>query len=82
MNSSIEYALPFLRMLWRQKWFAVAVVWLVCSVGWIVSLFFRQSTNLLMWVYLNADPLLTPLLRGLAADTDPTRIPIFCSAPC
>ena len=24
-------------------------------------------------VYLNADPLLTPLLRGLAADTDPTR---------
>jgi hypothetical protein len=24
-------------------------------------------------VYFNADPLLTPLLRGLAADTDPTR---------
>jgi polysaccharide chain length determinant protein (PEP-CTERM system associated) len=24
-------------------------------------------------VYLNADPLLTPLLKGLAADTDPTR---------
>src|SRR5204863_6124119 len=24
-------------------------------------------------VYINADPILTPLLRGLAADTDPTR---------
>jgi len=73
MNSSIEYALPFLRMVWRQKWFAVAVVWLVCSVGWIGVAFLPTKYESSTRVYLNADPLLTPLLRGLAADTDPTR---------
>src|SRR5580658_6004077 len=73
MNSAIEYALPFLRMVWRQKWFAVAVVWLVCSVGWIGVAFLPTKYESSARVYLNADPLLTPLLRGLAADTDPSR---------
>ena len=34
---------------------------------------YRRNTNRPARVYLNADPLLTPLLRGLAADTDPSR---------
>jgi polysaccharide chain length determinant protein (PEP-CTERM system associated) len=62
-----------LQMLWRQKWLAVAIAWFVCTAGWIGVAFMPTRYESSARVYLNADPLLTPLLHGLAADTDPTR---------
>jgi polysaccharide chain length determinant protein (PEP-CTERM system associated) len=73
MNSIGSQALPFLLALWRQKWLAVGLAWLVCTAGWIAIAFIPTKYESSARVYLNADPLLTPLLRGLAADTDPTR---------
>lgn len=66
-------AIPILQALWRHKWLGVATAWLVCTVGWIGVAFVPTKYESSARVYLNADPLLTPLLRGLAADTDPTR---------
>ena len=73
MNSLASQAMPFLRMLWRQKWIAVGIAWLVCTVGWIGVAFMPTKYESSTRIYLNADPLLTPLLRGLAIDTDPSR---------
>lgn len=73
MNSLKTFAMPILHMLWRQKWLAVGIAWLVCTVGWIGVAFVPTRFESSARVYLNADPLLTPLLRGLAADTDPLR---------
>jgi polysaccharide chain length determinant protein (PEP-CTERM system associated) len=58
---------------WRHKWLGVATAWLVCTAGWISVAFVPTKYESSARVYLNADPLLTPLLKGLAADTDPTR---------
>ncbi len=73
MNSIQSQAMPVLQALWRHKWLAIGVAWLVCTAGWIgiafVPTYFESTSR----VYLNADPVLTPLLKGLAADTDPTR---------
>src|SRR5712691_9888823 len=66
-------AMPILQALWRHKWLGVASAWLVCTVGWIGVALVPTKYESSARVYLNADPLLTPLLRGLAADTDPTR---------
>jgi polysaccharide chain length determinant protein (PEP-CTERM system associated) len=66
-------AMPLLQALWRHKWFGVATAWLVCTAGWIGVAAIPTKYESSARVYLNADPLLTPLLRGLAADTDPTR---------
>jgi polysaccharide chain length determinant protein (PEP-CTERM system associated) len=66
-------AMPLLQALWRHKWLGVATAWLVCTVGWIGVALIPTKYESSARVYLNADPLLTPLLRGLAADTDPTR---------
>src|SRR5260370_4140753 len=66
-------ALPILQAVWRHKWLGVASAWLVCTVGWIGVALVPTKYESSARVYLNADPLLTPLLRGLAADTDPTR---------
>ncbi|MBV8118432.1 MAG: hypothetical protein JO081_00650 [Alphaproteobacteria bacterium] len=73
MNSVIAQAMPFLQMVWRQKWFAVAAAWLVCTVGWIGVALMPTKYESAARVYLDVDPLLTPLLHGLAADTDPSR---------
>jgi len=66
-------AMPLLQGLWRHKWLGVLTAWLVCTAGWIGVALVPTKYESTARVYLNADPLLTPLLRGLAADTDPTR---------
>ena len=66
-------AMPLLQGLWRHKWLGVLTAWLVCAAGWIGVALVPTKYESTARVYLNADPLLTPLLRGLAADTDPTR---------
>jgi len=66
-------AIPLLHAVWRHKWLGVATAWLVCTAGWIGVALMPTKYESSARVYLNADPFLTPLLRGLAADTDPTR---------
>jgi polysaccharide chain length determinant protein (PEP-CTERM system associated) len=66
-------AVPILQAFWRHKWVGVASAWLVCTAGWIGVSLIPTKYESTARVYLNADPLLTPLLKGLAADTDPTR---------
>jgi len=66
-------AVPLLHAVWRHKWLGVATAWLVCTGGWIGVALVPTKYESSARVYLNADPLLTPLLKGLAADTDPTR---------
>jgi polysaccharide chain length determinant protein (PEP-CTERM system associated) len=65
--------MPLLQAMWRHKWLGVAAAWLVCTAGWIGVALIPTKYESSARVYLNADPLLTPLLRGLAADTDPAR---------
>src|SRR5215472_19250413 len=73
MNALKRQAMIALQMLWRLKWLGVGIAWLVCTVGWIGIAFIPTKYESSARVYLNADPLLTPLLHGLAADTNPTR---------
>lgn len=73
MRSIQSQAMPLVQALWRHRWLAVGTAWLVCTAGWIGAAFVPTKYESTARVYLNADPLLTPLLRGLAADTDPSR---------
>ncbi|HXO89896.1 MAG TPA: XrtA system polysaccharide chain length determinant [Stellaceae bacterium] len=73
MRSIQSQAMPFVHALWRHRWLAVGTAWLVCTAGWIGAAFVPTKYESSARVYLNVDPLLTPLLKGLAADTDPTR---------
>jgi len=73
MQSIQLQAMPIVQALWRHRWLAVGTAWLVCTAGWIGAAFVPTKYESSARVYLNADPLLTPLLKGLAADTDPSR---------
>jgi polysaccharide chain length determinant protein (PEP-CTERM system associated) len=62
----------YLRAAWRRRWIGVTVAWAICGIGWVgvylVPNQFESSARL----YVDADAILTPLLRGLAADSAPT----------
>ena len=73
MNWIKSQALPIAQMLWRQKWVAIGIAWVVCTAGWIAVAFIPTRYESSSRVFVNADPLLTPLLHGLAADTNPLR---------
>jgi polysaccharide chain length determinant protein (PEP-CTERM system associated) len=73
MNWIKSQALPIAQALWRQKWVAIGIAWLVCTAGWIAVAFVPTKYESSSRVFVNADPLLTPLLHGLAADTNPLR---------
>jgi polysaccharide chain length determinant protein (PEP-CTERM system associated) len=54
---------------WRQRWLLVATSWALCVIGWagvyLVPNVYESEARL----YVDADAILTPLLRGLAIDT-------------
>jgi polysaccharide chain length determinant protein (PEP-CTERM system associated) len=66
-----EQALTYARQLWRYKWVSIGLAWLVCVIGWPAIALIPPKYESSARVYVNADQLLTPLLRGLATDIDP-----------
>ena len=54
---------------WRYRWAAVAVSWLVCGAGWTFVYTIPNQYEASARLYVNADAVLTPLLRGLSIDS-------------
>jgi polysaccharide chain length determinant protein (PEP-CTERM system associated) len=54
---------------WHYRWQAVLFTWLVCAVGWVAVLTIPNQYESSARMYVDADAVLTPLLRGLAVDT-------------
>ena len=70
MGSLKIMVLQYARAMWRRKWYAIAVAWAVCVVGWVVVSRMPDQYESLARVYMNSDAALTPLLRGLTVDND------------
>lgn len=71
MNSKI--VLFYLRGIWRRKWIAAAICWIVCIVGWPTVFRIPNTYKSMARVYVDVDSLLTPLLRGLAVESNPLQ---------
>ncbi|MDB5401309.1 MAG: protein tyrosine kinase modulator [Acetobacteraceae bacterium] len=61
-----------LRAAWRRRWMGVIVAWLVCGIGWVAVYTIPNQFESGARLFVDADAVLTPLLRGLAADSAPT----------
>ncbi len=68
-----EQALTYAQKIWRYKWLSVSVAWAICVVGWPIMALIPPKYEATARVYVNADQLLTPLLRGVALDVNPLR---------
>src|SRR5262249_2310299 len=68
-----DQALAYSPQLWRYRWGAIGLAWLVCVVGWTAVARIPPKYEASARVYVNADQFLTPLLHGLAVDVNPLR---------
>jgi polysaccharide chain length determinant protein (PEP-CTERM system associated) len=62
----------YLRAAWRRRWMGVIIAWLVCGIGWVGVYMIPNEFQSSARLFVDADAVLTPLLRGLAADSAPT----------
>ncbi|MGH7119422.1 MAG: XrtA system polysaccharide chain length determinant [Acetobacteraceae bacterium] len=51
---------------WRRRWIALLAAWLICLAGWAAVMALPPRYEAGAEVYVAADPVLTPLLHGLA----------------
>lgn len=54
---------------WRYRWVAAAVAWLVCGGGWAFVYTIPNQYEASARLYVDADAVLTPLLKGLSIDS-------------
>ncbi len=54
---------------WGYRWMAVAVAWLVCGGGWVFVFAIPSQYEASARLYVDADAVLTPLLKGLSIDS-------------
>ncbi|MDR3538044.1 MAG: GNVR domain-containing protein [Acetobacteraceae bacterium] len=72
MDSMRALLSQYLRAAWRRRWLGVVVAWLVCGAGWVGVYLIPNQYESTARLFVDADAILTPLLRGLAADSAPT----------
>ena len=58
---------------WRFRWAMVACAWLICAIGWVGTTFIPNQYESSARLYVDADAVLTPLLRGLTVDNQVTN---------
>jgi polysaccharide chain length determinant protein (PEP-CTERM system associated) len=58
---------------WRNRWFALAMSWLVCLAGWAFVSTIPNQYECDARLYVDSDAVLTPLLHGLALDDTPSN---------
>ena len=69
MNDMKQLIQRQLSAAWNYRWQAVLFTWLVCALGWAFVFTIPNQYESSARMYVDADAVLTPLLRGLAADT-------------
>lgn len=71
MNQSLDLLRRYLRAAWRRRWVGLGVAWLVCLAGWAGVHQIKDEYQVRARLYVDADAVLTPLLRGIAVDSNP-----------
>src|SRR6202166_5380665 len=59
--------------IWKHKWLALAVAWLVCLAGWSGVMLVPQRYESDARAFVDVNGLVTPLLKGLVVDTTPSE---------
>lgn len=55
---------------WRQRWLLVVTAWGVCLLGWVATYAIPDTFESDARIYVDTDAILTPLLHGLAINTE------------
>jgi uncharacterized protein involved in exopolysaccharide biosynthesis len=69
MNILLVLVRRIAKAAWCYRWAAVALSWLICGAGWAYVYTIPNSYEASARLYVDADAVLTPLLRGIAVDS-------------
>ena len=69
MESLRELVARYGGLAWRRRWWGVLAAWIVCVGGWLGIATLPNQYEANARVYIDADAMLTPLLRGIAVES-------------
>jgi len=70
MNDIKGLIITHARALWRRRWYAILIAWLVSCVGWGYVITLPDQYKSQARVYINTQSMLDPLLRGIAVQNN------------
>jgi polysaccharide chain length determinant protein (PEP-CTERM system associated) len=73
MREQIEQVLGYVQGLWRFRWYAAAMLWVIAIAGWAVSFQMPDQYKATAQVHVDTESMLQPLLRGLVVDPGTQR---------
>ncbi|MEH6648463.1 MAG: XrtA system polysaccharide chain length determinant [Motiliproteus sp.] len=73
MQDLLNQLTYLVRGVWLHRWIAVLIAWLVCIIGWPLVLKYPDQFQSQAKVYVDTQSLLSPLLRGLTVQTNPSQ---------
>jgi polysaccharide chain length determinant protein (PEP-CTERM system associated) len=62
-----------LRQLWRKRWLIVPTAWVIAIAGWAIVMALPNRYESQARIYVDADTLLSPLLRGISVEGNVTQ---------
>ncbi len=68
MYEALQQILSYLRSMWRYRWYALLLSWLIVTVGWYKVYQMPDLYTVGAKVNINTESVLRPLLRGLAIE--------------
>jgi polysaccharide chain length determinant protein (PEP-CTERM system associated) len=70
MNAALEFILELIRGVWRFRWTAMLVAWMVCLVGWLIVLAMPDTYSAWARVYVDTRTRLSQVTQGIAVDSN------------
>ena len=70
LDTAIQEAIDESLGMWRYRWHALALAWLIALGGWLWALQLPNEWEAKARVYVDTDSLLDPLMQGLAVKQD------------
>jgi polysaccharide chain length determinant protein (PEP-CTERM system associated) len=70
MHEKINEIYAYLHGLWRYRWSALLITWIVAVVGWIGVYAIPNQYQARAAVHIDTSSIMTPLLKGLAVETN------------
>ncbi|HEX4388433.1 MAG TPA: XrtA system polysaccharide chain length determinant [Steroidobacteraceae bacterium] len=70
MNAALEFIVEQIRGLWRFRWTAMLVAWVICLVGWLVVLVLPDTYNAWTRVYVDTRTRLSQVTQGIAVESN------------
>ena len=73
INEQLNEAFAYLHGLWRYRWSALVIVWLVAVLGWAIVYALPNQYEVKAVVHMDTTSIMQPLLKGLSVETDPAE---------